>query len=149
MKKVLFALSLALTSSMVSAQTIPNMIGTWAGSGNIAVYGSGLHHPADDEDSIDNRIMSGGVRFRHAEYEFVIDQQEGHMFAGTGISAHAKSQQVGTLGEDLKSGVMVNTDGAHLTFQLDGNVMNACGTRARKEISGLIDNAFCYKLRRQ
>jgi hypothetical protein len=146
MKSKLLVAFFGLMPLFVYAQTSSNMLGTWKGIGNAAVFGSGLFHPtlAGKEDA---------VRFRNVEYLLVVDREEGRNFAGSiGATnskdpANTKHKEVilGAYAKDMKSGVMANETGS-FTFKLtDSKNLELCYT----QVSSKPKTASCFEMVKQ
>ena len=144
-KKLVLVSSLLALSPFVQADpAIPNMLGTWVGTSHTAVYGGGLHHPANPDHTNANRQGKDGIRFRNVEFTYTIDQQDGRNFSGNSTSGHhSKERLLGAFSKDGKSGVMVAEHGGHITFKVKGNSMEICGTRSREKVAQTTDAAFC------
>jgi hypothetical protein len=133
------ALSIVFASATwADSPTAPNIIGTWKGVSHSAVWGAERHHPAEDSD---------GIRFRHIGFTFVFDRQEGRVFAGKIVSAEYREAVLGSFSADLRSGVMVDTDGQY-TFKIIGKRhMDVCYTHTGEDKKSRV--AACYEVYRQ
>jgi len=149
-KTLLISGILCVTPFAQAKSDAPNMLGTWVGTSHTAVYGGGLHHPENASHNKINRQGKDGIRFRNVEFTYTIDQQDGRNFAGNSTSGHhSKERILGALSKDGKSGVMVAEHGGHITFQVNGNSMEICGTRAREKVANTTDAAYCTDFTRK
>jgi hypothetical protein len=121
MKKTVALMSFLLVTGVASAQSAqsaPDLTGTWVGTSNAAVRGSSRHHPSDSTMS--------DINFNNKVITWVIDRQEGRNFSGTVSSKHNTEPLIGALSGDLKSGVIANTDG-RIEFKLvSANKIDMC-----------------------
>jgi hypothetical protein len=123
MKKVMiYAVALSI-SSIVCAQPIPDLRGTWTGIGNATVLGAGQHHPGDEPIKL--------VRFHHVSFQYIIEQQEGPNFSGKVVSPNFEELLAGAISQDGKSGVMADIDGSYIFKILGKNKMEACYTHTK------------------
>jgi hypothetical protein len=128
MKKLSLLLAATVFSTSVLAQTAPtsSMLGTWKGTNNAAVMGSGLFHPSEA-----NKERT--VRFRNVELILVIDKENGRNFSGTIRATNNKNPTdvghkeviLGAFSKDMKKGVMVGEFGHHSFYLEDTNTTKA------------------------
>ena len=147
--KLLVATSIFIPT-ILCAQTGPSLQGSWIGTSNAAVGGSGLFHPSEKD-------KEGAIRFRHVEYQLWIEKQEGRNFAGyigatnKGHVTDLKHREVilGAFAKDMKSGVAVNESG-RFTFQItDPKTMEICYTQVTPHESKIPLVASCFELTKQ
>ena len=117
--KLLLIAVIGYLPTLVFAQTVPNMMGTWTGTGNASVMGSAMHHIIPSKK--DNEIY-----FNKVQLTLVIDRQEGLNFAGTLTSMMHKEVVLGAIAPDLQGGVMVDGDGTHSFKIVDAATFHNC-----------------------
>jgi len=144
MKLVVITCTLPVSGLTLADTNMPNMVGTWVGTSHTAVYGGGIHHPTNTAHTPTNRHADNGIRFRNVEFTYTIDKQDGRNFSGNSTSGHhSKERLLGAIAKNGKGGVMVAEHGGHITFTIDGNSMEICGTRAREKVANTTDAAYC------
>jgi hypothetical protein len=147
MKSYLIALIFAFNTHSALASNPPkaiNLLGTWTGTSNSAVYGWGLFHPTEVG-------KEQAIRFRNIEYQIVIDRQEGRNFSGRvqAVSSKHKEILLGSFAKNLKSGVMVNENGT-FTFNIDHeSEMEICFTQVKSHAVITPRVASCFELKKQ
>ena len=122
---IVFIATAALMPAYGSADTVPDMKGTWVtiSTDDSVVYGQSEHHSESKQDTL---WFSQGPD----PFTLTIDQQERRRFAGKFSSPSANEIVVGVLSPDLQSGVMVAPEGQH-TFKLVGkDRMEKCYTQS-------------------
>ena len=123
MKKYLVFITAITLCSISFAQSVTDLKGTWSGTTNTTVIGTGEHHPGTEPKT--------SVRFRNVQVQYIIDQQKGPNFSGKFVSPAFEEMLAGALSSDNKTGVMVDEDGA-ATFKLLGkNKMEVCYAHAK------------------
>ena len=131
MKFKLIVSALALVPLLVFAQTTPNLVGAWKGTGNAAVAGADIYHPTE-------KSKEKSVRFTNMEFILVVDREEGRNFTGyisstsskAPVNADNKKMILGSYAKDMKSGVWVNEVGGNATFRFaDSNILEVCYTQ--------------------
>jgi hypothetical protein len=116
-RTLIVAVPVALMSLNAQAAA-PDMVGTWSGTTNTTVFGSGEHHPGKED--------AKSVRFRNVPISFVIDQQKGQNFSGKVVTAGYQELLAGALSQDGKGGVMADQDGVFNFKMLSKNKMEVC-----------------------
>ena len=122
---IVFFATAVLMPAYGSADTVPDMKGTWVttSNDNSVAYGQSEHHSESNKDTL---FFSHGPD----QFTLAIDQQEGRRFAGKFSSPSASEIVLGVLTPDLQSGVMVAHEGQH-TFKLVGkDRMEKCYTQS-------------------
>jgi len=150
MKLKLFIAVMGLVPALVLAQAAPNMLGTWKGVSNSAVYGSGLFHPTEAG-------KEKSIRFRNVEYMLVIDKEEGRNFAGligAASSKHPtnmkhKEMILGSYAKDMKSGVMVNEAGTFSFRLADPKNLEVCFSQVTPHAVTTPRVASCFEMSKQ
>lgn len=145
MKFKLLLVILTFIPSLIFAQTAPNLVGTWKGISNSAVYGSGLFHPTEAS-------KEKSVRFRNVEYILIIERQQARNFAGfIGASNNKhptdikhKEMILGSFSRDMKSGVMVNEHGTFNFLYIDEKNIELCYAQFKT-----IRVASCFELTKE
>ena len=85
-----------------TAAAIPNLLGTWVGTGESIVTGMALHHAA----------QTGPEPLRdNVQFTYNITGQDGHRFWGTVKSAQGEERITGVVTQDGKSIVAQDNDG--------------------------------------
>jgi hypothetical protein len=121
--------------AIVFAQTVPNMIGTWKGTGNATVMGSYGHHVSGQRNK---------VHVNHVPFTMIIDHQEGVNFWGIFSSKDFKEEIIAAISIDLQGGIMVDSDGIY-NFKLpDSNTIQMCYAQLQKP-----KVAACQELKKQ
>lgn len=129
-------------SSSAFSQNSNSILGTWKGTSNSAVIGSGLHHPNSDHEKAE-------VKFKKNDYVITIDKVEGRNFSGTVSSKNYNELIAGAFKKDFKSGVMVNENGS-ASFELpSSNLMEICFTQATPKFIAIPNVASCFELTKQ
>lgn len=132
-------LVMLLLPSLSAADDSTNMIGTWQGVTNAAVMGVDKHHTASDAEEI---------RFVKVKMNLVFDRQEGQNFSGYNLTDNHKELVIGALRSNMKSGVLVDSNGT-TTFDMVGkNKMDVCYAHVMShgEVSAV---ASCAEFERQ
>ena len=122
---IVFFATAALMPAYGSAETVPDMKGTWVttSTDDSVVYGQSEHHSESKQDTL---WFSQGPD----AFTLTIDRQEGRRFAGKFSSPSASERVVGVLSPDLQSGVMAAPEGQH-AFKLVGQGrMEKCYTQS-------------------
>jgi hypothetical protein len=133
-------LSLLITLGFIfsaSAQTPPNMIGTWTSVVHYTIMGSGSHHQS-------NNAKDNEIYFDKKLVTMVIDRQEGINFAGTISSKDYKEVILGAIALDFQGGVLVDSDGTATFKIIDSNTMQNCYVQMAKP-----KVASCQEFKRQ
>ena len=110
-------IALALAASSASAQTPPNLVGTWKGKAEAVIIGPNPYRI----------IESAGPNFGGAmEFTYVIKQQQGARFSGE-LSAKASETLIGTLRPpEFRSGIMLDNDGEYDFTLRNPTTMDVC-----------------------
>jgi hypothetical protein len=125
MKFKLFLAIIAISPSLVLAQTMPNMLGTWTTVAHTTVMGTGAHHIFPNKKDKE-------IYFNKVALTLVVDRQEGMNFTGTFTSKSLKEVILGAIAFDFQSGVMIDSDGAFNFKIVDENTIQACYTQLQK-----------------
>lgn len=114
--KMLIAIgSLTWMTSSVSADDVPNLIGTWSGSTTAVHVGDTPYRDA----------AKPGVTFGSKEIEFTytISEQKGRNFSGTLSSMGRTETIIGAVEPRGKNGVILDDDGQYsFTLNDDGSI---------------------------
>lgn len=104
-----------LGSVMVMAEEseIPNIIGTWKGTGEVITDVQGKNPVAHKDDTAP----------KPRAWTFIIDKQDGRTFSGTRTSSVASEKVIGVISYDNKSLYMVDEDGSIFARLLSENQM--------------------------
>lgn len=116
-KYVACAAAVVFTASSASAQTPPNLVGTWKGKAEAVFIGSTPYRNAE----------SVGANFGSAmEYTYTIKQQQGARFTGES-SAKITETIIGALRPpEYRSGIMLDQDGENDFTLRDEKTMDVC-----------------------
>jgi hypothetical protein len=134
MKKVLIISAFITFSASVTAQSVPDVRGTWVGTSNAAVRGSARHHPGNAMDEIS---------FNQKQFTWIFDRQEGRNFSGSTTSKHNTEPLIGAFAADLKSGVIANSDGRNDFTMVGNDQMNICYSHANAQ--SVVVNCIDFK----
>jgi len=115
--KLIIGLLVSLASTVVFAQQVPNVIGTWVGETNDALIGAGRHYPGG---------KAGEVRFVNEKVSYKFDRQEKRTFSGIVTIAGINIPIVGSFAGDLMSGAMADKDGVYSFKMMDANKITLC-----------------------
>lgn len=107
-----------LLSGAALADNSSSMLGTWTGVSNVAVIGNAPkhHEPGDGSD----------VKFVKTDFTLVIEAEEGRNFSGHWKSDSHEETIAGALMTDMKSGVLVDSDGSATFKRISANVLDLC-----------------------
>ncbi len=141
MKKILLsALFSSLIASTAFAATPPDIKGTWSGTTNNALIGSGIYYPAANSPE--------QIRFLQIPITYNITQQSGRNFSGEILLGGQKYPLVGVFAANLVSGVFAEKGGTG-TFEMAGsNQINFCWSSASTDSSSKSAGAVvsCHEL---
>jgi hypothetical protein len=114
---VLTLVALATTMS-ASAQTIPDLRGTWKGDSESIVLGGGNIHHAPAQSSEE-------PEFRSVPFTFTVDKQDGRRFSGTFASPRSSSKEIAVV---ARTGTiyMVDAEGFTHGTLIAPNQMELC-----------------------
>ena len=108
MKSVGFALALlaACVAAAVAQDAIPNLRGTWSGTGKAIVFGSNLHHPG-------TQTAADAPRVREIDATYTVEGQDGSLACGHSSSAVADTKEpfAWTIASDNKTVLGADMDG--------------------------------------
>lgn len=113
-----------------SAQEV-NLVGTWTGRSDAIVLGSAPHHPG-----------SGGPRMSNIDFTYVIEEQEGRRFWGTGGSEHGTWPVLGTFRGDGKSFVALYDGGIVEGTIVDENTFDIVFTQQKGDFAVIATNTY-------
>ena len=116
---------ISLMPTLVLAQTIPSMIGTWTGTFNATVMGSAAHHIVPNKKDKE-------IYFNKIPFTLDIDRQEGINFSGSLTSKNRKEVILGAITPDYQGGVMVDEDGTHAFKIIDPTTIQNCYVQISK-----------------
>jgi hypothetical protein len=111
------ASAIVFAASSASAQTPPNLVGTWKGKAEAVIIGANPYRV----------IETPGANFGSAmEFTYVIKQQQGTRFTGE-LSAKVSETIIGTLRPpEFRSGIMLDNDGEYDFTLRDAKTMDVC-----------------------
>jgi len=113
---------LVLPAAAASAQTIPDMKGTWSGMSHSVVMGTHGHH-ADNRQPADKPFLAS------REFTMIIEGQDGRRFWGTVVSNHQREPFVAIFRLDGKSFIGADEDGTMVGDILGANSFDGCYTQ--------------------
>jgi hypothetical protein len=143
MKSSLTSLTLlcaTLLSGAALADNSSSMLGTWTGVSNVAVIGDAPKHHEPGDGS--------GVKFVKTDFTIVIEAQEGRNFSGHWKSDSHEENIAGALMNDMKSGVIVDSDGSATFKRINANVLDLCYVHL-PSANNKSSVALCSEYRRQ
>jgi hypothetical protein len=111
--------------TLVLAQSVPNMIGTWTGTFNATVMGSAAHHNIPNKSDKE-------ISFNKVPFNLVINRQEDMNFSGSLSTSKHKEVILGAIAPDLQGGVMVDADGTHNYKIIDPTTIQSCYVQISK-----------------
>src|SRR5262245_11408327 len=130
-------------TAAAQAQGIPDIKGTWSGTGRSVVFGNNPHHPGD-------QTVVSPPRVRDYEFTFVVDGQDGRVAWGHSLSTVASTNEpfAWAIASDNKTIVGADTDGYfHLTL-VSADRMELCYTHnALSPTKSIV--ATCYLMERK
>ncbi len=104
-------------ASSVSAQTPPDLVGTWKGKAEAVIIGANPYRVAETPGP-----NFGGPM----EFTYVVKQQQGTRFSGE-LSAKVSETVIGTLRPpEFRSGIMLDNDGEYDFTLRDAKTMDVC-----------------------
>lgn len=111
------ASTIVFAASSASAQTPPNLVGTWKGKAEAVIIGANPYRVTE----------TPGPNFGGAmEFTYVIKQQQGTRFSGE-MSAKVSETIIGTLRPpEFRSGIMLDNDGEYDFTLRDAKTMDVC-----------------------
>lgn len=109
--------AIAFTASSASAQTPPNLVGTWKGKAEAVIIGPNPYRITE----------SAGPNFGGAmEFTYVIKQQQGTRFSGE-LTAKVNETVIGTLRPpEFRTGIMLDNDGEYDFTLRSATTMDVC-----------------------
>jgi hypothetical protein len=109
--------AVVFAASSASAQTPPNLVGTWKGKAEAVIIGANPYRI----------IESAGPNFGGAmEFTYVIKQQQGTRFSGE-LTAKVNETVIGTLRPpEFRSGIMLDNDGEYDFTLRNPTTMDVC-----------------------
>jgi hypothetical protein len=121
------------------ADSSANIMGTWKGISYAAVIGTDKHHLSESKDE---------VKFVQTPFTIVIDEVSGRTFSGYNFTVNHKETVAGAFRRDMKSGVLIDSNGTMAFEFLDNGQLEICYTHAKRldEESGV---AACIELERK
>lgn len=123
--------------SSASAQTPPNLVGTWKGTAQAVFVGPTPY-----------RVSSGaGPNFGGPiEYSYVVKEQQGARFAGEQSAGKVTEMIIGTLRPpEFRSGIILDNDGESDFTLRDARTMDVC----YRHINMTSKVAACFTLEKQ
>lgn len=140
-KYLLLILSVLISTSALS-QPSNAILGTWKGTSNAAIIGSGTHYSNNNHEKVD-------VVFRKVDFIILIDKVDGRNFSGTASSKSYTELIAGAFKKDLKNGVLVSENGS-TTFELTSpNTLEICYTQVTPKFIALPNIASCSEYQKQ
>jgi|tagenome__1003787_1003787.scaffolds.fasta_scaffold20887259_2 hypothetical protein len=135
--------AVGLLSGSAVAQTpgIPDVKGTWTGSGEAIVDGETPHHPANDAKS----RQAAPYRLSTISITMKIEGQDGRRFWGTFTSDRQTNRLIGSLSADGKWLYMAGGRGLIDATLLDADTMEQCYRHASEKSAAVI----CEVIKRQ
>jgi len=110
-------LVMVLLPSFAAADESINIIGTWQGVTNAAVMGVDKHYTT---------INAENIRFVNVKMELVFDRQQGQNFSGYNLTNNHKEPVIGAFRSNMKSGVLVDSNGTTNFDMVGNNKMDVC-----------------------
>ncbi|MDB4806834.1 hypothetical protein OAG89_02475 [Pseudomonadales bacterium] len=110
-------LAIVLLPSFAAADESINILGTWQGVTNAAVMGVDKHYTT---------IHAEEIRFVNVKMELVFDRQEGQNFSGYNLTNNHKEPVIGAFRSNMKSGVLVDSNGTTIFDMVGNNKMDVC-----------------------
>jgi hypothetical protein len=116
MSKLAWIVALAVLCVPATAQTVPDLRGTWKGDSESIVLGGGGHHPGTQRTE---------PRLSSVPFTLVIDKQDGRRFSGTFSSPRHSETVIAVIS---RSGTifMADDDGYTAGTMLAPNRMELC-----------------------
>jgi hypothetical protein len=109
--------ALVAAATSASAQTVPNLVGTWKGKPEAVFVGPNPHRPSD------GTVPGFGGEM---ELTYVFKQQQGTRFAGEFLGKFTETV-IGTLRPPaFQSGIMVDNDGEYDFTLRNPTTMDVC-----------------------
>lgn len=142
MLRLQILLASLLFSSVAFAQNSSDIVGTWRGVSNSAVYGAGLHHASSGAKEKE-------VRFRNVAYTLVIAKAKGRNFDGFISSDSHKELVLGAFKNNYQRGVMVNEHGTFSFELINPKTLEICFTQVVANSSSIPMVASCFELQKQ
>ena len=133
---IALALGLLLAPASAFAQQVPDLKGTWKGTNEAVVLGSGPHHQEG---------ARAEPRTSSQEVTMTVAGQEGRRFWGEFATATDKEPVLGIIGSDGSSIYMADPDGYILGSLTDDGQMDLCYLRAGSDLTV----AACALLRKE
>ena len=130
MKLHMVAVSLLLSTSAGFAADIPNMVGTWKPTGDLAAAFAGAY-PVSEK-----KLASPIFDAKGNQWTLRIDVQDGRAFAGVSIGPDGKEFTLaGVLRADLKRFVYSNDRGI-ASGEVMGDTIEVCWTDVIEKVAG-------------
>jgi hypothetical protein len=109
--------AIVFAASSASAQTPPNLVGTWKGKAEAVIIGPNPYRV----------IETPGPNFGGPmEFTYVVKQQQGTRFSGE-LSGKVSETIIGTLRPpEFRSGIMLDNDGEYDFTLRDAKTMDVC-----------------------
>src|SRR3954452_16440467 len=106
-RPIILALAIiAASSASAIPQDIPNLVGTWKGTGYAVHIGSTPYRSTNGNGA---QFPDNGI-----EFTYVISDQHGNRFAGEATGGSYKETIIGALQPDNRGGVILDNDGQYL-----------------------------------
>ena len=131
------------TTAAAQAQTVPDLKGTWTGTGKSVVFGTHPHHPGESG-------AADTPRLRDIEALHVVTGQEGRLAWGHSSSAVADTREpfAWAISRDNRTIVGSDMDGYFRIALISANRMEKCYTHAGVSPSKSVV-ATCYVMDRK
>lgn len=117
-KQLICGAAVVFAASSASAQTPPNLVGTWKGKAEAVFVGPTPYRVAEGTGP-----NFGG----QIEYSYVVKQQQGARFAGEQSAGKVTEMIIGTLRPpEFRSGIILDHDGESDFTLRDAKTMDVC-----------------------
>lgn len=131
------ATAIMFAASSASAQTPPNLVGTWKGKAEAVFVGPTPYRVADQPGP---NFGSGPM-----EFTYVVKEQRGTRFSGE-LNAKLSETIIGALRPpEFRSGIFVDNDGEYDFTLRDAEIMDVC----YRHVNPTSKVASCFTLEKQ
>ena len=127
----------ALASTLAFAQggsSTPDLRGTWTGTNEAVVLGSGMHYPGAETPAMPRTVKT--------EFTMTITGQDGRRFWGEAASKDSKEAFVGIIGNDGSAVYTSDKDGYSIDRLVAEDKIDLCYLRSGPDLSVAACNLF-------
>lgn len=143
MRTWIVAAAILATAGLATAQTVPDLKGTWSGQFRTVIYGNNPHHKG-------SQTIKDPPRVREIVFNFEIEAQDGRLLWGRSWSDPSRKEPfAASVMADGKTIIGADTDGsltgsisspdrlelcyAHSALGPTGSIVASCGSIARSK----------------